>query len=159
MFNGDVMTKIGVRFEISQSFDTNCLFEILKCIKEENLNWHIIDNQTEVWADSEGTEAFSKNEYDNEEFFNLISYNHYAVFAKIQAYQPSYNFYELHTTEEFKNSDCKILILICDSFWCDIYINESSMLEKIYENMIQYRFENVTYIYDSNDERTKLDVL
>lgn len=108
------MTKTGIRFEVLASLNTNCLFEVLKCLEDENLNWHIIDKQTEVWVDSDGTEIFQKNEYDNEEFFKLISRNHYAVFAKIQAYATPYSFDEIHTTEEFISSGCKILILICD---------------------------------------------
>lgn len=151
--------KIGVSFDIHQTFDTNCLFAILKCLKEENYNWYVIDNQTEVWADSDGKEVFSKKEYNSEEFFELISDKHYAVFVKIQAYFVSSGFYEVHTKEEFKNSDCRIIVLICDSFWGDIYIKDISMIDNVYQSLLKGGFDNVKYIYDNEAKRTKLDVL
>lgn len=153
------MTKTGIRFEVSQGFTTNCLFKILNCIVNENLNWHIINAQTEIWADADGKEFFSQCEYGNEDFFRLIADNHYAVFAKIQAYVPPYSFYEIHTKEEFMTSDCSLLLLICDNTWCDIYTKDTAMLEKLFENAIDCKFDNVNYIYDSIDKRTKLDVM
>lgn len=151
--------KIGVSFNINQTFDTNCLFTTLKCLKEESFNWHIIDNQTEVWANSDGKDFFLKKEYNSEEFFELISDKHYAVFVKIQAYFVSSYFHEVHTKEEFKKSECKIIVLICDSFWGDIYIKDISLIDNVYQSLLKSDFDNVKYIYDNDDMRTKFDVL
>ena len=118
------MKKIGIRFELMQTFDTKCLFEILKYLKEKNFFWYIVESQTEVWADKNGKEAFGKQKYNTQEFYEVISCNHYAVFLKIQAYLKQNSFYEIHTKKEFEESDCQMLLLICDSFWCDIYTKE-----------------------------------
>lgn len=153
------MIKIGISFELYQTFYTHCLHEIVECLKEENYVWHIINSQTEVWADSDGNELFSEKKYNSKDYFDLISNNHYAVFVKIQAYLSSVAFNEIHTIEDFRNSDCQLIILICDNTWCDIYIKESKILDKMYQNLVKKNFGNLKYIYDNNNERTKLDVL
>lgn len=151
------MKKIGIRFELLQTFDTNCLYEILKCLKNKNLFWYVTGNQTEVWADKNGNETFFKQKYNNKEFFDVVSNNHYAIFLKIQAYSDSHIFEEIHTIKEFENSDCRIILLIYDCYWCDIYIKED-LIDILYQNLIESEFDNINYIYDDCDTRTKLDI-
>ena len=147
----------GVSFQIEQ-MTSDVLWQILKCIEIKNYDWYNVDNQNEVWSDSK--EVFFKNFfYDGTSFAVRIQQYHYIVSLKLQAYFTTGKFCDIHTYDEFEKSDCEILLLINDCEFVEIYIKDFNISQAVYNNAISNNYTDVIYITDSNDSRTKMDVL
>lgn len=147
----------GVSFNIPQK-TSNILFQILKCIKTENFHWYNIMSQTEVWDSSHCFDFFEDDYYDGEKFLNLIFLEHFVLFLKLQAYSNPDDFSELHTYEEFINSNCQLLLLIYDCEFVEIFIKDSLLSKVIYKNALLNGFTKVKYITEENDSRVCMDV-
>lgn len=150
----------GVSFKIIERED-RILKEIFDNINVLKYNWYSIEEQREAWSflDS-GEKGFLEDEYyQGKKFFEVINENHYIVFLKLEAYLEETNCYNIHTYEEFQSSKCKILLLIYDCNFVEIFAKEENVIRNIYENVRMKRFGEVEYITDMNDERTVLDVL
>ena len=151
------MTR-GVSFDIPQ-ITGNSLWQILNCLDVEKYCWYNIDSQNEVWESPHGELFFKKEFYDGEEFLKCIALDHYIIFLKLQAYFDNSNFFDIHTYEEFQKSDCQLLLLINDCEYVEIYAKDQAVIEAIYENALKNNFTKVKYTTESNDGRTKMDVL
>lgn len=149
----------GVSFKISPALNDTILWKILKCIDVQKYTWYNIGGQSEVWADSQGTDFFKRNYYDGKSFINQIQSKHYIVFLKLQAYFVSGTFFDILTYEEFVASDCQILFLINDCQFVEIYSKSKNNSETLYRNAVINHFTNIEYITDSNDERIKMNIL
>ena len=149
----------GVSFEVSTI--QNVLYKILNCIKPEKYCWYNIESQYEDWSSTEETYFLEEDYYDGESFSRQIfleHLEHFIIFIKLQAYFENSEFQDIHTYDEFKNSDCQLLLLIYDCYYVNIYAKDESVISDLYENAIMNEFEEVKYITDSSDERTKMDV-
>ncbi|WP_235852134.1 DUF2691 family protein [Niallia nealsonii] len=65
------------------------------------------------------TQKFSKN-------------NYYIVFAELQAYSQG-KMVEIDTYEGFMKRDCKLILLIVDSYYTTIYCKDKDKLEPLYK--------------------------
>lgn len=148
----------GVSFEISQT-TTDTLWKILSCINIENFCWFNIEDQNETWSDVKGSAFFDSNYYDGMIFKKHIQSKHYIVFLKLQAFLQGEKFSNVHTYEEFLFSNCKILLLVNDCRFVEIYCKDEFVSKSIYENALLNNFTNIEYITETNDTRTKMDVL
>lgn len=148
----------GVSFKIPQT-TSNILWQILRCIDIEKYRWYNIESQNEVWDSPLGDIFFEKELYDGKSFLKLINLNHYIVFLKLQAYLENGCFYDIHSYAEFETSDCQLLLLIYDCQSVEIYAKDQEVIKDVYENALTNRFTEVQYITESNDSRTKMDVL
>jgi hypothetical protein len=148
---------IGVSFKIPQKVGI-VLWQILNCINVEKYFWYIY--QDEVWEKTPFGDVFFKNDgYDGNNFLQRILCDHYIVFLKLQAFfNDDENLY-IHTYEEYKKSDCQLLLLIYDCEFVDIYAKDQILIETIYENARKYNYTNLKYITEENDPRTNMDVL
>lgn len=148
----------GVSFKIPQTLASTVLLQILCCIDAARYNWFVIENQTEVWADSSGKEFFKQSEYSGNAFLTLLQSSHYIVFLKLQACFSDNN-NDLHTYDEFLKDDCQIIILVNDSEFVELYCKDESISCAFYNNAVSERFSDVMYITEANDHRTKFNVL
>lgn len=147
----------GVSFIIPQE-TSNILFRILKCIKIESFNWYNIISQTEVWDSSHCFNFFEDDYYEGGKFLELISIEHFILFLKLQAYSNYNGFSDLHTYEEFINSNCQLLLLIYDCENVEIFVKDFDLSRAIYENALLNGFSKVRYITVENDSRECMDV-
>lgn len=149
--------NIGVSFEIQQGV-SDILFQILSCINVKSFNWYNISSQDEVWDDFQSNAFFEKDFYDGETFLKHIKMKHYIISLKLQGYKDSSKFFDIHTYEEFLDSDCKIIVLIYDCEYVEIFSKDITITQSIYKNALLANFKNVKIITEENNYRTILDV-
>lgn len=148
----------GVSFHIPQMRGT-VLWQMLSCINIEQYCWYNIESQNEVWTDTPGNVFFEAGYYDGKRFLQQIQLDSYIVFLKLQAYFEDSKFFDIHTYNDFQESDCQLLLLIYDCEFVDIYAKDQDIIKSIYENALINNYTEVEYITKNNHVRTKLDVL
>ena len=97
--------------------------------------------------------------YDGSEFYERIKQEHFVIFPKLQAYFPHDEHDEILSYDDFQKSKCQLLLLIHDCCYVDIYIKDQSMIEELYQYVVNSGCQNVRYINDDNDTRTKMNVI
>ncbi|MBR7122390.1 MAG: DUF2691 family protein, partial [Oscillospiraceae bacterium] len=97
--------------------------------------------------------------YDGSEFYETIKQEHFVIFLKLQAYFPHDKYDEILSYSDFQKSKCQILLLAHDCCYVDLYIKDRAMIEETYQYVVSSGFQNVRYIKDDNDTRTKMSVI
>lgn len=147
----------GISFEVPQS-TTDTLWKILQGADIQQFDWYVVQAQTEVWDKPFGTDFFTQAAYKGPAFSKRIRDDHFIVFFKLQAYPHSENFQNISTYETFVQSDCQLLLLVYDCSFVEVYVKSQDVLHVVFQNAVRNRYNNVAYITDSNDTRTKTDV-
>lgn len=147
----------GITFLIDN--EKNILYQILKCIDIANYCWYNIYEQCEVWNNKTSEPFFDNDYYNGEEFENIIQSECFIIFYKVQAYLKKGNFNNIHTFQEFLQSECQILLLIYDCNFVEIYVKDSVALNDLYNNAMKNGYKKIRYITDENDSRIKMDIL
>lgn len=149
----------GISFHIPTKY-SRYLWEIFKFINFTEYTWYIDQeeilyfNEKEEIADSD---FFTSNILTGAEFKERISRNDYYVYlANIQAYPINAKKEDILTYDDFKKSECEIILLCADSKYVDLYSKSEEYIRNVYDMCIQNKFENAKYITDENDERTGL---
>lgn len=119
----------------------------------------ILKAKNEVWDGSQKGDFFEKSYYDGNSFLQHIILGHSVVFLKLQAYFENDRFFDIHSYQEFVDSDCQLLLLIYDCQAVEIYAKDQPEIKSIYENALLNGYTEIQYVTDSNDGRTKMDVL
>lgn len=148
---------MGISFKTQQNI--NVLPIILNGINVENYFWYNIDSQNEVWDSPQGELFFSKENYNGKDFAEHIKMNHFIVFLKLLAFNKNRRFFNIQTYEEFQNSDCQLLILIYDCQQVEVYAKSQKEIQTIYQNAINNKYIDVTYITNENNKRTQMNIL
>lgn len=148
----------GISFQIPQ-MTTNTLWEFLRDIDIKRYFWYIISDQSEVWDEFHKKDFFDRDLYNGFDFFNLIQTNHYIIFLKLQMFLELCNFKNLHTYDDFINNDCKLILLVYDCEYVEIYSKNIATIDAIYQRAKANGYNNIEYITDMNDGRTKMDIL
>lgn len=150
----------GMSFEIKKR-GNRILKEIFENINVLKYCWYSIEEQREAWCfvDSREKEFLENEYYQGQDFLEAIRKDHYIVFLKLEAYLEETNCYDIHSYEEFQNSKCKILLLIYDCNFVEIFAQDEKVIRKFYENARKKKFGEIEFITDTNDKRTILDVL
>lgn len=150
------MTR-GISFQIPNSYDIH-LHRILSGIDMNQYIWRI--DEDEVYRKVDFGYLFSKHIYNGEELYDLISaQDYYAVFINLQGYISENEIAEINTYEDFLKSKCKVIILIADNIFVDVYAKDINLIERIRLNAIENKYTDISCITDENDERTVLRVL
>lgn len=148
----------GISFEIPQ-ITTDTLYKIFSTIDISKYCWYNIKNQTEVWDESLKKDFFCKEYYSSQDFLKCIQSNYYIVFLKLQAYSLSHNFKNICSYNDFIDSDCQLILLINDCEYVEIYSKDQNVLSAIFQAAINSNYNNIRYITDTNDGRTKMNIL
>lgn len=80
---------------------------------------------------------------------------YYTIFVDLQGY-PSERFTAITTYEDFVRSDCEIVILLTDSTYLDIYCKDLYLLKELYLHAKNMQFEDLHFLTNENDNRTKM---
>lgn len=152
--------KRGISFEIPNEYGT-LLGEVLNPIDTTAYSWRIGYGESYVVVNNElDEELFSedKKEIKGVELENLLENNiYYIISANLQAYPKGECSY-IDTYEEFIESQCELALLVVDSCYVTIYCKIEETIEILYKNAIEYGFEDVKFITEENDTRTRLSV-
>jgi len=153
--------KRGVSFEIPNEYGS-FLGEILKPIDITTFNWYI--GGEEAYFIENGTlgqPLFTGKIYgmDGVRLKGIIDKNeYYIIFANLKAYPKDKNVIDIRTYEEFLKSDCQLVLIVIDCSYVAIYCKDKEKIENLYHSAKLNEFENIQYITDENDFRTRLSV-
>lgn len=149
----------GVSFTIS-SPKGRPLQQILKCINIKKYRWYVIGSQNDTWDSSMEHLLFHCDAYEGNDFYEIINQDHFVIFLKLQAYNPEGSYDEILSYQDFEKSDCQLLLLIHDCRNIDMYLKNQTLIEKVYEYVAgNNSFQNIRYVCDDNDTRTKMCVV
>ncbi|MEX0417773.1 DUF2691 family protein [Bacillus sp. C30] len=152
--------KRGITVDIPNEYD-NLLWKVLKPIDITSFDWRVENEESYfILPDGLGPELFSE---DNKvmsglELKKLIKDNiYYLIFADLKAYPKGEEVVDIETYEEFKESKCKVVVLVADGDYIQVYAKNQEEIEMMYENAIDQGFY-VEYVTDENDGRTRMSV-
>ncbi|MGF9977993.1 DUF2691 family protein [Viridibacillus arvi] len=152
--------KRGISFEIPNEYGT-LLGEVLKPIDTTVFSWRIGNGESYIVLNDElDKELFSEDrkEIEGAELKNILENNiYYIIFADLQAYTDG-EFSDIETYEEFIESQCEIVLLVVDSCYVTIYCKNKETIELLYKNAAECGYEDIKYITEVNDTRTRLSV-
>lgn len=144
-------------------FRTNSADNILKTIfNNVNLRkfeWYNIPEQTESYGIPMYTTLFNQKYYSGSDFSKCIANNHLIVFLKLQAYLELENFKEIITLDDFKKSKCKLILLIYDCEYVEVYAKDKNIIQSIYSNAINNNFSDIKLLKDSGITRKTFCIL
>lgn len=149
---------IGLSFTIPNEYG-RYLFDILKPIHPEQYFWLTGGEEAYYIEDNElGTPLFPKTHvYAGVAFYKRISEkDYYAIFADLKAFKDRSHVKDITTYDEFLNSQCEIALLLVDSCYVTIYAKNVQHLSALHRQAIVSNFEDVAYITEENDDRTRL---
>ncbi|WP_223643477.1 DUF2691 family protein [Planococcus sp. 4-30] len=152
--------KRGISFEIPNKYG-RWLGEILKPIDITAFDWQIGSGESYTVIDEQLDEELFSNERNIIEgagLKNRIEANrYYIIFTDLQAF-PKNEVTRVETFEEFLESDCQLVLLVVDCIYVTIYCKNQESIELLNKNAIACGFEEIEYITDENDGRTRLSV-
>ncbi|MGP4041859.1 DUF2691 family protein [Gracilibacillus sp. D59] len=153
--------KRGISFEIPNEYGS-ILGEVLKPLEVHKYIWRSGGEESYIVEDDELGEPLFTNEIncmDGLFLKELLEDNeYYLIFVDLKAYSKGKNQEDIETYEDFLNSDCELVLLVVDSIYATIYCKEREQLERLYDNAQIKGFDNLQYITENNDTRTRLSV-
>lgn len=151
--------KRGLTFEIPNKYGS-LLGEVLKPVDITTFNWRIGDGESYKVVNNQLDEdlfSFGKEVIEGSELKNLLENNkYYSIFADLKAYPKGEKCLNLESYKDFMKSACEFVLLVVDCSYTTIYCKNQDVIELLYKNAIEYGFENVNYLTDENDARTRL---
>lgn len=137
------------------------LEEVLKPVKISAYYWQVgsgelyrmIDNQSEKELFRNDRNVIEGTELEN----RLITNQQYIISADLQAF-PENRVTRVETFEEFVESDCQLVLLVVDCIYVTIHSKNQKTIELLNKNAMTCGYENIEYITDENDGRTRLSV-
>ncbi|MCC5893332.1 DUF2691 family protein [Exiguobacterium sp.] len=149
----------GVSFKIPNAYG-RYLSELLRPIEIERYTWLVGGEESYIVGDDglerllfpqqtvlDG-ETFSQSVYDGEQ---------YLIFVNVKAFSTR-PVADVETYEAYMDSDCEIALLIIDSTFVDLYCKDEHLLESLYQHALSCGYEDVAYLTDTNDTRTRLTI-
>lgn len=149
----------GVRLKLPVEYN-RYLSLLLAPIKFTSYDWYV--SQDEIVFYDELTrkvcnDMLNKDEYPGDEFKKVIANKDYLIYlANIQAYPMGATKSEIRTYDDFVKSKCQLVFLCADSEFVDIYCKDKDVIKEIYNICISNDFNEVEFITDDNDVRTRL---
>jgi hypothetical protein len=152
----------GVSFLVPNEYG-RYLAEILEPFYCSKYNWKL-ECSTEIWKKKNGQQDVDLFDdvtdiVDGEIFGELIKNNiYYVIFATLKAFPKNAQLSRFNTYQEFLQSDCELCLLIADCSYVEIYCKNSLLIDKLFKNAEAKGYEQVQYIDEKNDYRTKMCV-
>ena len=131
------------------SFDS-ILSDLLKGINVEEYNWLILESEAYKTADTIDCDG----RYTGKEFKKLLKELEtcYIININIQAAHKVID--AVKDYDDYLNSECKLVILISDVAYNEIYCKPSDLCEIIKSNCLKLDYSEFEVINDDNDGRT-----
>ena len=139
---------IGIELEIS-GISTDVIRKLFNKINIDLYDFIIYEN--EIIKKNENVDNVNAKNI----FYNNINYS--IIFLNLQLYRKQDKIKTIITYDDFINSNCRLILLITDNRYLEIYFNDDFIKEKIISNLKKYGFsykEKTIY----NDGRTIMSV-
>ena len=139
---------IGIELEIN-GISTDVIRKLFNKINIDFYDFIIYEN--EIIKKNETVD----NVNDKNIFYNNINCS--IIFLNLQLYRKQDKIKTIITYDDFINSNCRLILLITDNRYLEIYFNDDFIKEKIISNLEKYGFsykEKTIY----NDGRTIMSV-
>ncbi|MFM9278173.1 DUF2691 family protein [Paenibacillus jiagnxiensis] len=152
--------KRGISLEIPNEYGS-FLGEILGPFDMAVFNWYTGGEESYLVKNGELRELLPRmiEGMDGRLLKDILENNtYYLIFADLKAFPKGEIVTDLRTYEEFVNSDCQLVLLVVDSVYVTIYCKEEEKVDRLYYNAKIKGYDNVDYITDENDFRTRLSV-
>jgi hypothetical protein len=153
--------KRGISFDIPNEYGS-FLGEILKPFDMTAFNWYIGGEESYFLHDGTlGEPLFPEEVYgmDGVLLKGILENNeYYVIFANLKAFPKEKNVIDIDTYEGFFNSDCQFVLLVVDSIYVTIYCKDKDILESLYHNAKINGYDDIQFITEENDGRTRLSV-
>lgn len=140
---------LGIEFKIPNVCGT-VLNDILDGIKLEDFIFKL--GYEEVFL-SNNEFLFKEDIYSGLEFSKLIkNKKYYTVFLNLKLYDKNTNYDDdIENYNDFLNSNCKLILIITDCEYVEIYSKDIKYLNIIKENAIKHNFSNIVDINKRED--------
>lgn len=144
----------GISFNIPNEYG-NVLEKILYKFDVKKYNWYISDIDIYNCDDKNDFSSglISGISFDNS--LNSIN-NQYIVAITLMAFNGE--FAPIVNYNDFKKSNCDLVVLISDSVFVEIYCKNKDDIEKLKNNALNFGFTNIEYITKENDKRNVFTV-
>ena len=128
------------------------LSKILDNINVSNLLWEI--SEDDIYVENNNVNLFPQNIIHQSELSNIISENSYYIISCVAKAFKSYDeITSIESLSDFINSKCKLLILIYDIEYLEVYVKDFEIAKIIFNNMKKNKFKPI-YIFDENYRKT-----
>lgn len=144
----------GISFNIPNEYG-NVLKKIFFDFDIKKYNWYISD--IDIY-NSDDKNDFSSGLISGISFDNSLNSvkNQYIVAITLMAFNGE--FAPIVNYNDFKKSNCDLVVLISDSVFVEIYCKNKDDIEKLKNNALNFGFTNIEYITKENDRRTAFTV-
>ena len=140
----------GVSFKIPNAYGS-FLNDILNGVDIGKCTWKVSEDEVLF---SEAEDLFTSEIVEGPAFARLIALpSYYMIFLNLQAFTDPGNVIPIETYGDFVRGDCKILILVCDNIFVDVYAKERGDIETIKENARKCNFSEMRDITDLSEEK------
>lgn len=140
----------GINFKVPNQWGT-LLFDILHGTSYDNFTWKIVEDEVYVTG---GNFLFTSDTLNGQSFKKIISSDpYYVVFANLQAFPNENAICEINNYSDYMNSECEIVILVCDNIFVDIYTKNQHDIELLEKNALKHGFSEIKMLTDKNDSR------
>lgn len=143
-----------ISFEIPDEMK-NPLCTIFSCIPYDDCRLYLPHSQVEVYNNTKNP-LFEKELYNRSDFESTIRNEHYLIFIKVQAIDNDCS--DIQAIDEFSKSDCKLILLVNDCRYAEIFVKQDDLSQELYKN-ISNAFIDVELSGEHEIERTKMNVL
>ena len=139
---------IGIELEIN-GISTDVIRKLFNKINIDLYDFIIYEN--EIIKKNENVDNVNAKNI----FYNNINYS--IIFLNLQLYRKQDKIKTIITYDDFINSNCRLILLIIDNRYLEIYFNDDFIKEKIISNLEKNGF-NYTEKTIYNDGRTIMSV-
>lgn len=137
----------------------NQLADILEPIDTKQYNWYVATSECIVEHISLNEDLLPEFQLKGSELDVRVKGRPYYInFIDLKAFPVGDEVHDIETYEDFLRSKSEIVLLIADTACTTIYCKDKDTLRKVFENAKNLGFEDVEYITDENDSRTRLAV-
>lgn len=152
------MLNRGITFEIPNEYG-NWLGKILEPLDMALFNWLVIED-TQILSGN--GEEWGSDAIGNLDGLTLKKHlckpDLYVIFADFKAFPLGEPIKDIASYEEFQSSGCEFVMLIVDSIYVTIYVKNPQLLQALHRYAFENQAQNLAYIHDENDDRSRLSV-
>ena len=147
----------GILFRTNRA--DNILKTIFNNVNLRKFEWYNIPEQTESYEIPMHTTLLSQRCYSGSDFSKCIAKKHFIVFLKMQAYLETENFKEIIALDDFNKSKCRLILLIYDCEYVEVYAKDKNIIQSVYSNAIKNNFSDIKLLKDSGITRKTFCIL
>lgn len=141
----------GLHIELDVGYDDfiNKLFHNIKWVNDE---WYITESEIIDGKIKDNLNLPYKSK--GVQLLHMLCNKEYLlVFLNLQIYPQDANRAEIKTYDDFVNSNCKLVLLISDVKYIDIYVKDARTLLQLKENAESLSPDNLVILTSENDYR------